>query len=165
MNRPRGSNTIGISLFSYLCSFLYASFIFSAACLCEAGTRAPGSSRLHSYCLITSEERDPSASINKENPRGEMGMGSNEHPDWPLWLRGWYWDNSNWNHIPEDNRLIRLKLTSNSHLEYERGRFPKELGVMSPEQGKKDVLSSQNSRCQMRSPWRLTLPLENMLGT
>lgn len=71
VNRSRGTNTIGISLFSYLCSFLYASFIFPIGCLCEAETRAPGSSRLHSYCLINNEKRESSASINKENPRGK----------------------------------------------------------------------------------------------
>ena len=45
--------------------------------------------------------------------------------------------NSNWNYLTGSIRLVRLKLISNLHLGCERCRFPKELGVMLPEQGGK----------------------------
>ena len=44
-------------------------------------------------------------------------------------------DNFNCNYVPGSSRLVRLMLISNSHLGYERCRFPKDLGVMLPEGG------------------------------
>ena len=79
-------------------------------------------------------------------------------------LRGWFLDNFNCNYVPGSSRLVRLMLISNSHLGYERCRFPKDLGVMLPEGGGEKGCGQSNSRCWMRSwiHWRLTLTLENI---